>query len=322
VRKEAASFQLHPPLAFVGVGVPKAGTTSLHEALKRHPRLVLPRGKEAPFFLQPEAQLTQEAWTSFVRTVFPHTRGLLGKITPQYWYDPRMPEKLLRAFGPGLRILVVLRDPVEAVISAYHMHVRRGEEQRPFAAFLAEAEAHLEEARHRYDPEGSAPARILAGVEYARILSRYQHVFPPEALYVTFFEELVKAPDRILHEIQTFLGVEPRPLPFPRTHIGQVSPPARWLANRAVAAYQRIRSFPWVLRLLRTLTGPLRHDLAYWAFTHQAVRDVDPSLLPSPECMEALRERFRTQVEDLAALLGRRPPWPGYGRASTRRGSS
>ncbi len=300
-----------PPLSFVCVGVPKAGTTSLHEALKRHPNLVLPRGKEAPFFLQPPAQRTPDAWATFVREVFPHTRGVLGKITPQYWYDPDMPEKLAEAFGTALRILVLLRDPVDAVLSAYRMHVRRGEETRPLSVFLEEGLRDLPAARSRYDLHLPAAARILAGGEYARILRRYLEVFPRSSLYVGFFEVLVQDPAAELRKIQAFLGVPPRSLPFPRAHPGEVSRPARWLANRALALYQRVRRHSRVIRMLRAVTGSLRHDLAYWAYTHQAIRDVDAELL-SPEAFPRLEALYREEVHRLANLLGHPPPWPRF----------
>ena len=37
-------------LDFLGIGAPKAGTTSLHEYLRTHPQLWLPEAKEQPFF--------------------------------------------------------------------------------------------------------------------------------------------------------------------------------------------------------------------------------------------------------------------------------
>src|SRR5215208_6793208 len=75
-------------LHFLGIGAPKAGTTSLHEYMRTHPELYLPEAKEQPFFTVDAAY--EEGWESFAAVAFhgaPPGR-FYGKITPHYMGGP------------------------------------------------------------------------------------------------------------------------------------------------------------------------------------------------------------------------------------------
>ena len=55
-------------LDFLGIGAPKAGTTSLHEYLRTHPQLWLPEAKEQPFFTDDDGYA--EGWETFSAVAF------------------------------------------------------------------------------------------------------------------------------------------------------------------------------------------------------------------------------------------------------------
>ena len=111
---------------FLVIGAPKAGTTALHAALARHPRLYMSAVKEPKFFLSggppptkggPGDALTyrEHIWRrpdyeALFDAAPPGT--LRGESTPLYLYD-RAALRRIRETLPGARLIVVVRDPVE-----------------------------------------------------------------------------------------------------------------------------------------------------------------------------------------------------------------
>lgn len=221
-----------PKLAFLVIGAARSGTTSLHHYLRRHPRIGLPANKEAPFFTTREEYAG--GWPNFSERLFGHRHAhrLLGKVTPQYmagslywarreapWGDPaeligtddpaaaaRIVPERIAAHNPGIKLVAVLRDPVERAISHYRHAVRQGwEADRPDKAFSRAL--HPEAlARARLLPSESVSAYVTFG-EYARILDGYRAVFGVEQLCLIPFEDLKADPLGVVTRVLGFLGL-------------------------------------------------------------------------------------------------------------------
>lgn len=109
---------------FLIVGVPKAGTSSLHHYLSEHPEIFMSKIKE-PRFFDTAAEFRKGA-AYYARTYFSSARkfSLRGEATPSYFFHsdvviPRLKEVL----GSSLRIIVIFRDPVARAWSHY-LHAR------------------------------------------------------------------------------------------------------------------------------------------------------------------------------------------------------
>ncbi|MCF6192463.1 MAG: sulfotransferase domain-containing protein, partial [Candidatus Hydrothermae bacterium] len=222
--------------------------------------------------------------------------------------DPHMPEKLLRAFGKRLKILVLFRHPVDMVVSMYRMQVRRGKIDQPFDRFLEEGLAWLAQARERHDPDIPVAAEILASGEYARVLKKYVDTFGWDNVHVAFFEELIRTPDVVLEGIQRHIGVRPLPLSLPHVNRGDVAPPVGWASRMVVKIEQGLRRYPRLRALLRTLTGPWRHEVIAWAYLRQVVRKPEVQTLDLDHRKE-LERLYTDEIRALRNLLGRHLPW-------------
>ena len=124
-----------PLIRFLIGGVQKGGTTALASYLGSHPRLRLPRDKEAHVFDDPNFQdaSTREQIDRHYQTSFPEPGldTLHGDATPFYVFHPRVVARIAR-YNPAMRWIVLLRDPVERALSHYHMERIRGHERWPF----------------------------------------------------------------------------------------------------------------------------------------------------------------------------------------------
>ncbi len=116
------------PPDFVGVGAQRCGTTRWFELLGSHPEVVPPTAaKEVHYFDRFYAGGFTEADASEYHRYFPRDEGRqVGEWTPLYMSVASIPRLLARA-APEVRLLVLLRDPVERYISGIEHDSRRAQ---------------------------------------------------------------------------------------------------------------------------------------------------------------------------------------------------
>ncbi len=290
-----------PVLDFVVIGAQKGGTTTLFEHLRRHPDLLLPADKEAPFFNRPE--LYERGVETLFSTYFPKplpAGKLIGTVTPQYMCIAGCAERLAGAF-PSAKLVAILRDPVARAYSHYRMAVRRGQESRSFDDAIAQMLA---------NPDALAAGRASSALsetyvawgEYGRVLGEYLDRFGREQLLVTFTDDLERDPARVLRTIHEFLGVA-AVLPDglgERYHVGGSR-------RRFPNLQRRLRRSPvgWVWR--RLPQG--RRAKLFIRFDHWNVRADDPpddsaESAFSTETEARLRAHYGADTEGVRATYG------------------
>lgn len=210
------------PLDFLVIGAQKAGTTALHLLLKQHPHLALPAEKEAPFFnTDVRYRLGLER---FVAEVFTSDDGAMrGKVTPHYMMGspsvpvPLIAERVATAL-PQVRLVAVLRDPVDRAVSQWRMMVRRGQERRSFTEAVDDA------LGSEFEASRSAPTATntyVAQGEYGRILDSWLRHVEASRLHVVLTADLERDPAGVLIQVHRFLGVDPlTPEDVGRVHVG------------------------------------------------------------------------------------------------------
>ena len=205
-----------PLVEFVIGGVQKGGTTALASFLARHPRLALPKGKEAHVFDAPafdddgDVASVNRRYARHFHDVDPGTRH--GDATPIYILHPRLVERIAR-YNPRTRWVLVLRHPVERAVSHYWMERGRGAETLPFWLAMLLERWRLRGAR-AHDLSSGSPLRRhsyrLRGDYAAQLDVLYAH-FPRQQVLVLRNEELGRAPAETLARVHQLLGVEERP---------------------------------------------------------------------------------------------------------------
>ncbi len=328
-------------LDFIIIGAQKAGTSSLFHYLRHHPEVAVPAGKETPFFSHDfEYARGFAAYMSELQgeIAHPDPSSKWGTVTPHYtagnvWYadaearrtyDERTVPLRIRDQLPGVRLIAILRDPVERAVSGHRELVMLGFDRRSFDTAVEDLlrEHALEQARAV--PE-LATSYVVWG-EYGRILAGYFDVFPREQILVVFTDELHAHPAQLLNRIQDFIGVQADFLPsnlgkkynagidvrpFSWTHpstwmspYSPLSPQGLQLALRRNAAVRAAwHMVPYARR--RRLKGRYNR-LARRIVLRNAERGEDRV---SEETLARLREHYAADTLQLTRLLGGSPPW-------------
>lgn len=195
---------------FLIIGAQKCGTTWLWDMLNQHPGTDLSPKKEIHFFSTSELYNKGNEW------YYSHFRDLdpskvIGEASTSYLYDyvtysfnlkraleinhslPSIPELITKEF-PGIKIFILLRDPVKRAISAYKHNVKMG--------FFSPFSGLKEMAEQR------AKMRILELGYYARYIRLWKKFVPPERMRIYIFEEdVVKYPEETVSSAYCFLNL-------------------------------------------------------------------------------------------------------------------
>jgi len=126
---------------FIVAGVQKGGTTFLYQEMLRHPEIKGSLTKEVHFF---DANFGRGVdWYSgmFPRSS-PRSKVIRGEASPAYIFHPDGVRRIAETL-PDVRLIVVLRDPVQRALSHYKHERRLGFET---AATFEEA-LELEDSR-------------------------------------------------------------------------------------------------------------------------------------------------------------------------------
>lgn len=184
-------------VAFACIGAGKAGTTWLWSALRGHPQVFLPREKELHFFNKetfedpsidnPNHGKPLTWYHAFFQDAKPGQ--LRGDISPSYLFGSTAAERIY-AYNPRMKIIVLLRDPVERTFSHYLFARQRGLfKDLSFETALEKLPFIAEQS------------------EYGRMLLPYFNLFPRAQICVLRFEALKQDPAALLREVETFLGL-------------------------------------------------------------------------------------------------------------------
>jgi hypothetical protein len=213
-----ATSRVRPLPDFLIVGAQKAGTTALYAYLRRHPAIAGPSWKEVSYFDRHYAR--GEAW---YRGQFPNrlrlevaerrlgSRPIVGEASPSYLFHPLAAERAA-ALVPDVRLIALLRDPVDRALSHYHHEVALGREPLSFEEAIEREEERTrgEVDRMLVDPSYFSHAwwdhTYLARGRYAEQLEKWLAVFPRERLLVLPSEELLAAPGETYARVLDFLG--------------------------------------------------------------------------------------------------------------------
>lgn len=290
---------------FVILGAPKCGTTALSEYLRDHPAVFVSRPKEPHYFCDDfdyyyaPGERTLEHYLRLFDGAGPEHLAV-GEASVWYLHSATAARNLA-AFDPAIRVIVMVRDPVELVPSLHSQLLYAMDEDEPDV----EAAWRLQEARargERIPPTARVPeflqygAAARLGAQLARV---HEHI-PRERVKVIAMDDLRADVGAVYRETLAFLGVpDDGRTEFPRVNenkVHQSAALARITQRPPAALVGAARAVKRVARIERL--GVLDRVRA-------RNRRVERREAIAPAFAAELREHFRDDVALLAELTGR-----------------
>lgn len=195
---------------FFIVGAPKSGTTSLHYYLSQHPDVHMSKNKEpcflAPDFNSPFYPQTEEEYLLCFKGYSGQSR--IGESTTSYLYSKKAAHAI-HNYAPNAKIIAMLRNPVDLVISLHAQRLKEGSETLKRLENALEAEADRRQGR-RIPIGFKYPNEYLLYREYGKYpeqLDRYFSVFGRENVLVIIFDDFKKDVEGEFVKICKFLDI-------------------------------------------------------------------------------------------------------------------
>lgn len=291
---------------FFIVGMPRAGTTLLHECLGAHPEIYMSydkkclwfQGKEPHFFgsdltLSRSAppRITQKEYEALFYNVQEKIRG---ESSTSYLISKLAAEEIY-AYNPDAKILISVRNPIDQCYSLYSLMIAGGKvllgkkKITSFEAALDDPSVlkdivgwFLDEIRYKQNIFG-----LLANIE------RYQRLFGKDRVKIVVFDDIEQQPALLYRSILEFLEVDTQFVPDFSPRNQNISVRRAWL----MPFYRWLRSFRFLVWLKRNIFPFIRpHDFF-----------IMPNLRPplSAATRQQLQREFIPVIERLEVVLGR-----------------
>ena len=198
---------------FLIIGAARCGTSTLYRYMQSHPEVHLrPNKRPEPHFFFKDSEYAKGI-LYYEKTWFPEESRwhAVGEASTSYLFGPRVPARIARHL-PEVRLIAVLRNPIDRAFSNYWHSIKSGLETLDFAAAV-DQEAERTRAIEGTPLGDVKPFSYVERGFYHLQISNFLAYFDRSQLAILTFDDLCREPARVLAHVYRFLGVDPHILP-------------------------------------------------------------------------------------------------------------
>jgi len=204
---------------FIIIGAQRCGSTSLYNYLIEHPGILPGLMKEVHFF-----DNHYKKGVNWYRSFFPRStsmrnqdnnhqqRFITGEATPYYLFYPHAPRRIHTTI-PDIKLIILLRNPVERAYSHYQHEVRLGVENLTFAEAIEREKLDMPDEAAKilrdenYRSFSHQNYSYLSRGIYIEQLELWNRYFSMDSVLVLKSEDLFTNPGKAVEQTCDFLGV-------------------------------------------------------------------------------------------------------------------
>lgn len=265
---------------FIVIGAQKSGTTFLDRLLREHPGIFMPHKlKESHFF-----DLYYDRGSEWYSSLFQFQNSgdlICGENTPNYLTDIKAPFRI-HDLIPDVRLIAVLRNPVERIISNYRKAVSRFGIRVSIRSFLEENQ------------------EITAMSRYHEQFLRYFEYFHHDQIHILLFENLIASPETEMRAVFRFVGVDENfcPINIDKPSNPTIEPRFKqlWYVVRPITRFLFDHNLSGIHFYLKSM------GVKKMFFPHKKIKN--DWKRPSPEEINWIRDQVIDDVEQLSKIIG------------------
>ena len=194
---------------FIIAGAPRSGTTWLYHLLDRHPEISMARPvrPEPKFFLVDDLYCRGMAYYAQTWFAAAGNARAVGEKSTNYLESPMAAQRIQQHL-PDVKLIFMLREPVDRAFSNYCWSRMNGMESADFATALScEAKRQQElSPQLRY----ARPHAYFSRGCYAELLRPYFDLFAREQILCLRYEDIFAHPAQLITRLHEFVGVTPQ----------------------------------------------------------------------------------------------------------------
>jgi len=277
------------------VGAAKCGTTSLAEFLRIHPDIYMSGTKELSFFLPSEGQRIQslEAYQACFDAA--GAEPVRGEASVNYLYYEESPRLIHETLGPHVKLIIMLRNPLDMAYSLWGHNCRLERESSSFQDSLDQESSRMagQEELIGWRPNYFYRSRAT----YAPQIRRYIEQFTRDNIRIILFEDMISNPTEELGDLCDWLNVSRDVLlQFPRLNpagSNRIRSLRKWMDGGSGSKKLLKRFFPERVRI------PIRRMAERFNRTEITMQRLDHDTRAS------LQNLFKDDISELSGLMDR-----------------
>jgi len=283
-------------VGFICIGPERSGTTWLYQCFKEHPEICVSEPKEVNFFNSAQSFWRQDLigktnYTKGLEWYFEHfnhclNKKIAGEITPIYLHSPEVPKRIRENF-PEVKLIAILRNPIERLYSHYMYTKLKGFYELPsFEEVIEKEKSFVEES------------------SYFKHLQNYLKYFPREKILIMIYEDIEKNPKVFIKEVFKFLGVDDAFIPL-SVNKNINSAGAVVVRKKVLSLKDSFKKTPggrFIIQLIKKT--PFYKKMVNSLATKTGTVKVDYGKI-NPETRKRLFEFYKEDINGLEKFLGR-----------------
>ena len=204
---------------FLIIGVSRSGTTSIYNYLTMHPNVIPAFRKEIHYFERNfhrginwyKSFFPTQLYKYIIRFILKR-RIITGEATPGYILYPSLPKKVFSLL-PNVKLIILLRNPVDRAYSHYKYIAKLGKENLSFKIAIKKEQERIKNELEKalndenYDSDYLRQFSYLARGIYIDQIKNWRNFFPKNHFLIIKSEGFFENPSNVLKQVCRFLEI-------------------------------------------------------------------------------------------------------------------
>ena len=278
------------------IGVQKAGTSYLKDILSQHPEIETHQANEFMSFLDPvykdEAALQKSIKQGFNKDQLSSKKHILGKSVGVFVSEVAL--KRLFSHNKNVKLIVVLRNPIDRVFSAYNYCLSRGlEKNNSFT------DAIREKNRYPNDIIRNRSCNYINTSMYYLHIDLISEFVKKERIMLIHFKDLKNNPNKICQDVFKFMGLPADNILLETSKVVNAGVTARFPKLNSIFKIKNT----WINKLWKKLPPDFRSKALNNFWKLNTKKKINRDSISSYDSLY-LKEEFRESLEKLKSKYG------------------